>query len=64
MVRKLETYLNDETIKDLIAVHLQCMNVIRSSEDVTALSFGEVGPDGLRKLNIYFDKDTQTIFHP
>lgn len=63
-VRELETYINDQTVKDLITQHLIAMKVIRYNEEVLDLGVSEVQSDGLRKLNIRFDKDVQTIFHP
>jgi hypothetical protein len=63
-VRNLETYINDQTVKDLIISHLVAISVINNYEDVKDLGVSEVQSDGLRKLNIYFDKDVQTIFHP
>lgn len=62
-VRNLETYINDQTVKDLIISHLVAISVIKSNEEVMDLGVSEVH-GGLRKLNIYFEKDTQTIFHP
>lgn len=64
VVRNLETYINDKTVKDLIIAHLVAISVITNSEEVLDLGVSEVQEDGLRKLDIYFEKDTQTIFHP
>jgi len=61
--RKLECYLNNETLNDLIVSHLHRIGVIRDYEEVKNLCLSEP-QEGLRKLSITFDRDEQVIFHP
>lgn len=61
--RKIEFLLNDKTLQDLIAVHLQRMCVIESSEDVIDVSISAPDKDGVRTLRLSIEPDIQTIYH-
>lgn len=61
--RELECYLHDQTLKDLVAVHLQTMCLVASSEEVTNLTIGPPNKDGTRTLRFNIEPDQQIIQH-
>jgi hypothetical protein len=63
MPRNLETFINEQTIKDLIISHLHNIGVFRDYEEVRDLELSEVS-EGLRKLTLRFERNIQVIHHP
>lgn len=61
-VRDLEVYLHEETLRDLIAVHLQAMTVVKSSEEVTHLSIGLPDEQGVRSIRFNIEPAIDTIY--
>lgn len=62
-VRELECYLHNDTLQSLIAVHLQAMKVVRSSEDVVNLSLSAPNKDGVHTLRFNLEPVVQIIQH-
>jgi len=62
-VKRIEFLLHDRTLQDLIAVHLQTMSVIKSSEDVIDVSISAPDSNGVRTLRLNIEPDVQTIYH-
>ena len=63
MPRELECWINNETVKDLIISHLHRITVIRDYEEVVDIQVSAPDVEGLRKLIIRFQPDTQIIHH-
>jgi hypothetical protein len=63
-MKKIECYLNEKTLQDLIAVHLQCMKFVHSSEDVTDVSITpSPSQEGMYIINFTIEPKTELIFH-
>lgn len=62
-VRELEVPLHEETLKDLISVHLQAMCLVRSSEEVSNLTISVPNKDGVLTIRFNLEPDIQTIYH-
>lgn len=61
--RQLEIRLNDKTLQDLVAVYLQQVCLISSSEDVTDVTISAPDYKGVRIVRFTVEPDIQTIYH-
>lgn len=61
-MRDIECYLNDQTLKDLVAVHLQTMSLIKSSEEVIDLTISLPNSEGVRTIRFNIEPVIQTIY--
>lgn len=50
LIRDLECYLHDETLKDIIAAHLYAVTMVRDDEEVLELLLGLPNADGVRPI--------------
>ena len=59
-LREIESYIHDETLKDLIIANwLMVAGVIRYSEEVTHMAISDPDDKGIRKLTVRFEPDIQ-----
>ncbi len=61
--REIECYLNNETLKDLIAVYLSNVGVVRHNEEITDLELTMPDSNGIRTIRFKFEPLTQIIHH-
>jgi len=63
-IRDLTIYLNDGTLKDLIAAHLYAITVVRDDEEVLELSLSEPEND-IRavRFKLIKNKEVEVIVH-
>lgn len=62
-MRDIECYLNDQTLKDLVATYLQTVCLIKSSEEVSDLTLSAPNDAGVRTIRFKIEPDIQTIHH-
>lgn len=62
-VRELSLPLHDGVLQELIAVYLQQVCVIKSSEDVTNVTISAPDHKGVRTIRFTVEPDLQTIYH-
>lgn len=64
-IRTLEVYLNDNTLKDIIAAHLYATTHVSDDEEVLELTVGEPDRDGVRPIrySIIKNKEVELIVH-
>ena len=64
-IRTLESYIHNETLKDLLAAHLYAVCHVNDDEEVLDLTFGEPNADGVRVLSykIIKNKEAELIIH-
>jgi len=60
-----EIYLNDNTLKDIIAAHLYATTVVADDEEVLSVSLGECNADGIRpvRYTTLKNKEVELIVH-
>lgn len=60
-----EIYLNEETLKDLIAAHLYATTLVNDDEEVLELYLGNERPDGMRpvRYKTIKNKEVELIVH-
>lgn len=62
-MRTIECYLNNQTMKDLVALHLYEMKVIKNTEEVVDVEWTLPNKQGIRKLRVKFQPEVQIIYH-
>ena len=64
-VRNQESYIHDETLKDLIAAHLYATTLLNDNEEVLSLTIGLPNADGIRPIQYTYikNKEVELIVH-
>lgn len=64
-IRDLECYINDNTLKDLIAAHLYATTMVHDNEEVLELELGLPNSDGVRpiRFKLIEDGEVELIEH-
>lgn len=59
------TYLNDNTLKDIIAAHLYAVSALADDEEVLTISMSEPDEEGIRVLDYQLikNKDVELVIH-
>lgn len=61
--KEIECYLSTSVLHDLIAVHLQSISVVHSSEDVGNVCLTPSANDGVYNLRFTVEPKTEVIYH-
>lgn len=65
MIHERAIYINEETLKDLVAAYLYQTTVVHDDEEVLELSLGMPNVMGTREINFKFikEKEPEVIIH-
>ncbi len=57
--------LNDKTLQDLVAQHLDAIGILREEDEILKMTIGEPDSKGIRKISFMFIKrrEAQVIVH-
>lgn len=63
--RQMWVPLNDGTLKDLIAQHLDAIGILREDDEILKMKIGDPDSKGIRKIAFMFIKrrEAQVILH-
>lgn len=63
--REMWVPLNDGTLKDLVAQHLDAIGILKENEEVLKMKIGEPDRQGIRKIEFMFieEREATLIVH-
>lgn len=64
-IRTIEVYLNDNTLKDIIAAHLYATSTVHDNEEVLEVVLGEPNAENIRPIQfkVIENREIELIIH-